>query len=153
MIRLRTVRVEQTDEGAIGAFLFDNRLFCISLEPDDGDPKRYQIPPGIYPLNHFDGNKRKNTLEITVPGHSALFFYAGNVEDHSPGCTILGAEADKLKGQRLMLNSGKTFKRFQQHVVPNINLGDEIEIINLFELYKKRKGIIGKLFKSKLRYD
>lgn len=132
MIRLKTLRVEQTKEGAIGVLLFDGEPFCVTLEPDDADPKRFQIPPGVYPLNHFDGGKWKDTLEIVVPDHFALLFHAGNVERHSLGCTILGSKTGKLKGQRAVLNSGNTFKKFQEKIVPTINPDDEIEIINFF---------------------
>lgn len=152
MIRLRKIRIEQTEEGAIEVLLFDDKLFCVTLEPDNADPKRFQIPPGVYPLNHFDGNRWKNTLEITVPGHSDLLFYAGDVEDPSLGSTILGSEAGKLKNKkkRAVLNSGNTFKRFQKEIAPNINADDEIEIIDFFKLYKKGEGImLIKLLKSK----
>lgn len=132
MIRLKTIRLEQSEDGALGVLLFDNEIFCMTLEPDSGDASRFQIPAGVYPLKHFNGRKWKNTLEIIVPYHTALLFHSGNVEKHSTGCVILGAEVGKLKGDRAILNSGRTYKRFQRDVVPNIRVSDQIEIVDFF---------------------
>ncbi len=133
--RLKTFRLEQSEDGALGVLLFDEHIFCMTLEPDDGDPNRFQIPPGVYPLRHFKGTedtKWHNTLEIIVPEHTVLLFHAGNIEKHTKGCTVLGSEAWKLGGKRAVKNSGATFKRFQKEVVPSIEDGDMIEIVNFF---------------------
>ena len=133
--RLKTIRLEQSEDGALGVLLFDERMFCITLEPDDGDPDRFQIPPGQYPLKYFYGTsetKWHNTLEIIVPGHTFLLFHAGNVESHTNGCTILGSEPWKLYGNRAVKNSGVTFQRFQEQIVPSIVEGGCIEIVNFF---------------------
>ena len=130
--RLKTIRLEQSEDGALGVLLFDNEIFCMTLEPDSGDPTRFQIPAGIYPLKHFEGKKWKNTLEIIVPDHTALLFHIGNEEDASLGCVLLGSETGKLKGDRVVLNSGRIFRRFQRDVVPNIREGDQIEIVDFY---------------------
>ncbi|MCK5608733.1 hypothetical protein KAR91_43045 [Candidatus Pacearchaeota archaeon] len=134
-IKLKTIRLEQSEDGAVGVLLYLDRIFCMTLEPDEGDPDRFQIPPGVYPLKHFKGSKWTkwhNTLEIVVPDHTVLLFHAGNIEAHTEGCTVLGSEAWKLYGKRAVKNSGTTFKRFQREVVPNIVDGDMIEIVDFF---------------------
>jgi hypothetical protein len=89
-IRLITFRHEQTDEGALGRLLFDRRLFCITLEPDAGDPTRHQIPASVYPIKPFSGNKFKNTLEVIVPDHTTVLFHNGSFERHTTMCVLLG---------------------------------------------------------------
>ena len=135
-IRLRTVRLEQSEDGALGTLLFDNEIFCVTLEPDSGDPTRFQIPADVYPLKHFPGSKETRwhgTLEIIVPDHTVLLFHSGNIETHSLGCTLLGSETGKSKGDdRAVLNSGATFERFQRDIVPNIREGDQIEIVDFY---------------------
>lgn len=133
VIKLKLIRLEETPEGAVGVLMFEDRVFCLTLEPDAGDSVRFQIPAGIHPLRQFKGTKETkwhNTLEVIVKDHTALLFHSGNVEKHSLGCVLLGSEASKLRGQRAVLNSGNTFTRFKEEVVPTIQDGDEIEIIN-----------------------
>jgi hypothetical protein len=144
MIRLIIIRTAKTDEGFAGTLLFDGKLFCTALQIG------FDFPAGIYPLNHFDGSKWKNTLEITASGYADLYFHGGNETDSAMNSFVLVNDPNKLNGNRSLLNSGNTFKLFQKEVVPNVNLGDEVEIIDFYELHKKGEGImLGKLFKSK----
>ena len=111
-MRARIVRLEDSDQGAIGVLLIDKEIFCFTLEPDRNDRGRLHIPQGCYHCQRFSGTKWKDTFEILVPGHTAVLFHAGNTEADTLGCVLLGATVGKLKGQRAVLNSGDTFKRF-----------------------------------------
>ena len=111
---VKIVRLEQTHEGAIGSMVLDNRLFCTTLEPDAHDLVRSQIPEGVYLCKRFHGTKYPDTYEIIVPGHSAVLYHAGNIEEHSTMCVLLGQYPDKLTGVRAVLNSGKTFELFME---------------------------------------
>jgi hypothetical protein len=128
VVKLRIVRLEETDEGALGVLLVRGEIFCMTLQPDSRDRERYQIPAGVYPLRRFHGARWRNTLEIVVSGHTALLFHAGNWEEDSTGCVLVGSEAGKLRGQRAVTNSGTTFERFQGQVIPQIQAGDQILI-------------------------
>lgn len=112
MHTVKIVRLEQGVEGALGALLLYGHYFCSTLEPDDNDPKRFQIPAGVYECKRFHGARWGNTFEIIVPGHTALLFHSGNVEEESLGCILLGQYPDRLRGKRAVLNSGATFKKF-----------------------------------------
>ena len=64
-----------------------------------------------------------------MAGHTALLFHSGNVEDHTRGCILLGQYPAKLMGERAVLNSGTTFKKFmalmgntQEFILQIINL-------------------------------
>jgi hypothetical protein len=102
-VKASIVRLEQSEQGALGALLFDGVIFCFTLQPDVLDKER------------FHGIKYPNTFEVVgegTKGHSALLFHAGNVETDSLGCTLLGSSVMKLKGFRAISNSGLTFKLF-----------------------------------------
>jgi len=108
----RLVRLEQSDEGALGVLVIDGVIQCFTLEPDVDDKLKPQIKQGSYHCQRFHGTKWKDTFEIVVPGHTAVLFHAGNTEADTQMCILLGATTGKLKGERAVLNSGDTFKAF-----------------------------------------
>jgi hypothetical protein len=110
----RIVRLEKSDQGVIGVLIIDGAIFCFTLEPDVNSKGKPFIPQGFYHCDRFDGAKWKNTFEIKVPGRTAILFHSGNVESDSEGCVLLGATTGKLKGNRAVLNSGDTFRLFQE---------------------------------------
>ena len=120
------VRLEQSEQGALGALLFDGVIFCLTLQPDSNDPNRFHIPAGDYICRRFHGTKWPDTFEIVRPcsngvdGHKYLLFHAGNAEVDSEGCVLLGSSVFKLKGFRAVSNSGLTFKLFLDHT-KNVN--------------------------------
>lgn len=111
-MQARIVRLENSDQGALGILLLDSAIFCFTLEPDKDEKAKLYIPQGIYQCKRFHGTKWPNTFEIIVSGHSAVLFHAGNTEADTLGCVLLGATVGKLKGNRAVLNSGNTFKEF-----------------------------------------
>ena len=130
MKNLKIIRLEQSDAGALGVLLIEGNIFCITLEPDAFDPVKYQIPQGVYEVKRFHGYKWKDTFEIRVEGHTALLFHAGNIEQDSEGCILLGRNAGRLKKDRAILNSGNTFKRFMK-----IMKDDQRAFLEIREIY------------------
>ena len=108
----RIVRLEQSEQGALGVLLIEQTIFSFTLEPDVNDKGKLYIPQGCYHCQRFHGNKWPNTFEIVVPGHTAVLFHSGNTEADTLGCILLGSSTGKLKGNRAVLNSGDTFKSF-----------------------------------------
>ena len=135
-VRLIILRLDQTDQGALGSMLFDGRLFCTTLEPDENDPVRCQIPAGVYPIKPFSGTKFKNTLEIVVPGHTAVLFHNGSLERHSTMCVLVGYVPTYLSegGRKLraIIDSRRAYKQFQAEVVPQIRPGDQAAFIDFY---------------------
>lgn len=127
----RLVRLEQTKQGALGTLLMDEVIFCFFLHPDITD-KHFQLPANTpeypsYICTRFNSPKHGTTFIISRPDtpgfvdkHSYLEFHAGNDEDDTEGCTIVGATTGKLKGQRAVLNSGNTYKAFLEYT-KNVN--------------------------------
>ena len=109
------IRLEESEQGTIGVLKIDKEVFCYTLEPADMLNKENVscIPLQQYICKRIISPKFGNTFEITnVPGRSRVLFHAGNTSDDTIGCILLGATVGKLKGQRAILNSGKTFERF-----------------------------------------
>ena len=95
--------------------LFCTRIFCATLEPPDRDnlPNVSSIPAGHYWCLRVVSPTFNKTFEVTgVPGRSKILFHAGNTVSDTAGCIILGQYVDKLRGDRAVLNSGATFRRF-----------------------------------------
>lgn len=109
---VKIVRLEQSEQGALGALLLYGHYFCSTLEPDSKDPNRFQIPEGIYLTKRYHSVKYPSTFEIIVSGHTAILYHSGNIEDHTDACILLGQYPGKLRDRRAVLNSGVTFEKF-----------------------------------------
>ena len=116
MKKLTIIRLEGSDEGALGTLLMDGLMFCTTLEPDVNDTKRFQIPVGEYICKRFHGTKWSDTFEVIVPDHFAVLFHSGNIEEHTEGCILLGRQPGYLRGSRAVLNSGHTFREFMSQL-------------------------------------
>lgn len=109
------IRLEESEQGTIGILKIDKEVFCYTLEPADMLNKANVscIPVQQYICQRVQSPKFGETFEITnVPGRSHVLFHSGNTVGDTLGCVILGSTVGKLKGQRAVLNSGKTFEQF-----------------------------------------
>jgi hypothetical protein len=118
-------RTEYREDGIFGELLDENNYsFCATLEhsylQDDGSyaPK---IPPGTY--NCVRGTHQLahmanpfETFEVqNVPGHTNILFHAGNYNDDSEGCVLLGTKIGTSVTNppaQMLLNSKVAFQNF-----------------------------------------
>jgi hypothetical protein len=116
-MKAKIVRLEESEQGALGVLLLNNEIFCYTLQPDRTD-EHFYIPAGEYVCRRFHGVKWPDTFEIIRPatngidGHKYLLFHSGNTENDTEGCIIQGTSVGRLKGSRAVLNSVVTFKQF-----------------------------------------
>ena len=76
-------------------------------------PETADILAQQYFCKPFDSTHHGETFRIEdIPGRSGVLFHAGNIVEHTEGCILLGESVGKLKGERAVLNSGKTFAEF-----------------------------------------
>lgn len=130
---LELVRLETGPQGTFGILKLQAKVFCATLEPPDHANRvsRSSIPPQMYEIEAHYSQKFKNTwLVKDVPERTHILFHAGNVAADTSGCIILGQYIDKLRGDRAVLNSGKTFKHFL-----NSMQGYSIGILIVKEVY------------------
>lgn len=112
---LELIRLEESEQGTIGILKIDKIVFCYTLEPTDKLNKSNEssIPAQQYICERVFSSKFGGTFEIlNVPNRSHILFHAGNIQGDTLGCILLGETIGKLKGNRAILNSGKTFKKF-----------------------------------------
>ena len=117
--KLAIVRLEDTNEhGTFGVLMLRNRVFCWTLKLPwrNNQPSISCIPTGLYILvprfTWFGSAKHGPTYQVdAVPARSAILIHPGNVDEDSEGCILVGETIAKLKGDRAVLNSGKTFQR------------------------------------------
>lgn len=107
---------ENVEHGTFGVLRINKAVFCVTLEPPDKANQKNisSIPVQQYVCKRYSSAKYPNTFEVTgVPMRSKVLFHAGNTDDHTAGCILLGQHFGKLNsGQRAVLNSGKTFEAF-----------------------------------------
>lgn len=117
--RAELVRVEKSDEGTLGVLRLDGQAFCVTLEPPDkGNAANLScIPAGRYECRRVVSPRYGETYEVCdVPDRSHILFHPGNVSGDTMGCVLLGKHFGYLRGDRAVLNSGRTFAEFLQRV-------------------------------------
>ena len=113
---LKIVRVEDSFEyGVFGMLLIGGETFCMTLEPPEfWNKKNFScIPPGQYECVRIMSPKFGTTYEIqSVPFRDHVLFHPGNRVEDTIACVCLAEKLGKLRGDRAILNSGKTFTNF-----------------------------------------
>lgn len=115
---LEIVRLEENEQyGTFGVLKIDKVIFCVTLEPPDFENqiKISSIPAQQYFVKRYNSPRFGSTWQIqNVPGRTYVLFHAGNRVSNTEGCILLAETFGKLYGDRAVLNSGETFKRFMQ---------------------------------------
>ena len=113
---LELIRLEEhVLDGTFGILKINKQVFCATLEPADLEniTDRSSIPAQQYACVRRSTPTWPNTVEVmAVPGRSHILFHAGNLIGDTAGCILLGEYFGKLRGDRAILNSGKTFTAF-----------------------------------------
>jgi hypothetical protein len=119
-------RLRRSDQGTQGMLLFED-FNCHTLELPWRDNQRSIscIPAGEYKCQTRQSPKFGTTYHVTeVPGRSYVLIHSGNwagdvnkgFKSHVNGCILLGQKAGWLAGQRAVLNSRITIKRFMEYM-------------------------------------
>lgn len=128
------IRLEEHDSfGTFGSLRINKSVFCVTLEPADREnrPNMSSIPVQQYVCFKHKSPKYGETFQVrNVPGRSNILFHPGNIARHTKGCILLAQYWDKLKGQRAVLNSGKTFQTFM-HIMKDVQFFH----LTIFEKY------------------
>ena len=117
MPTVRLTRLEENEQGTFGVLTICSQVFCVTLElPDCLNASNISsIPAQQYECKKTESPRFGKTFEIyDVPSRSLILFHAGNLVSSSRGCIILAQYFGKLYGDRAVLNSGKTFKKFME---------------------------------------
>jgi len=116
---LEIIRLEETQAGTFGVLKINKEVFCVTLEPPDrlNLTNKSCIPAQQYICNQVETKNFGATFQISnVPGRAGILFHKGNFVHSTSGCVLLAQYFGKIKGDRAVLNSGKTFKKFMMCV-------------------------------------
>ena len=131
---LDIIRLEENvTYGTFGMFRIQKELFCNTLEPPDLENlvNKSSIPAQQYECIRVISPTFGETFQIMdVPGRTDVLFHPGNRVLNTEGCVLLAEKLRKLKGDRAILNSGVTFKRFME-----IMEGYHEAILTIYECY------------------
>lgn len=119
-------RMKRNDQGTEGMIFFEG-FNCYTLELPWRDNRRSIscIPPGEYNVRTRRSPRFGFTYHITeVPGRSYILIHSGNwagdvskgFKSHVNGCLLLGKKRGWLSGQKAVLNSRITVKRFMKYM-------------------------------------
>ena len=113
---VRLIRLEENyTHGTFGVLIINTELFCYTLEPRDEENETNisSIPAQQYLCKPYKSQKYPDTFQIcNVPDRFKILFHPGNTIHDTAGCICLGETIGKLRGERAILNSGKTFNLF-----------------------------------------
>ena len=110
-------REENFKYGTFGVLSIDKQVFCVTLERPDilNKPFESSIPAQQYMCERYSSARYPNTFQImNVPERDKVLFHSANLMVQLAGCIAVAQYFDKLKGDRAVLNSGNTFKKFMQ---------------------------------------
>ena len=119
---VRILRINEDEQhGTFGGMLIQAEPFCVTLEPCDELNASFisSIPAQQYWCRKYLSPKHGNTYEIVnVPGRDKVLFHPGNRVIDTEGCILVAQYWGKLRGDRAVLNSGNTFRKFMALMEP-----------------------------------
>lgn len=124
---LRLTRVTEHQGATLGVLIFDGMPRMVTLEEAWRDNQRQVscIPTGNYTISRHRSPKFGETFIVNnVPGRSHILFHAGNTDEDTLGCILVGCEYGELKKKPAVLRSRAAFLLF-------MNLLSGLDKVNL----------------------
>ena len=119
---VRLIRIEENFEfGTFGVLAINSEMFCLTLEPpsQENASNISSIPCQQYFCERYSSERYPSTYQVmNVPGRFNILFHSGNTKDDTAGCILCGETIGKLKHDRAILNSGRTFNRLMALMEP-----------------------------------
>lgn len=125
-MNIHLTRICASDKGTFGALSDDNGLpICLTCELPWGDnePDKSCIPAGQYQVMPFQSPTKGQVWELVgVPGRAAILIHAGNDENDSEGCILVGNQFGVIYGLPGVFNSQKTLNLLRAEWPASFNL-------------------------------
>ena len=109
-------RAVENEHGTFGVLIYKDQPLCVTVEPEwrDNQNNISCIPEGIYQVSPHNGGKYKNVWKLhDVPNRAAILIHAGNTEDNTEGCIIVGSSFGNLNGKYAVLRSGEALEKLR----------------------------------------
>jgi len=120
--------LERTHYGEYGTFgiLYDEDVpLCLTLEDPWKNNKKGEscIPVGWYDCVPHNGTRFKNTWKLeNVPGRSAIVIHAGNTQEDTRGCILVGRKIGSLEDGPAILESRAAMSFLRDYLSVTFNL-------------------------------
>lgn len=116
-MRVDLKRIANPWDATLGVLSIDGIPFCVTLE--DGWKNNQKgiscIPEGDYVAKRVNSPKFGNVFEIKdVPNRLHILIHAGNTEEDTTGCILLGTSFGTINGQPAILQSQRALIRFME---------------------------------------
>ena len=135
-MEIKVVRDYFTPHTTLGKMFIDGKEFCETLEDcdrnlEDGNqkiPAATAIPRGTYKviIDHSNRFKKDMPHILDVPQFEGIRIHAGNTDDDTEGCILLGlgrdVEAESITSSRLAIEA------FMEKLQMAIRLKEEVTI-------------------------
>ncbi len=116
MKRLLLIRTIGSDDGTFG-HLVHGDFHVVTAEPEASRAgNKGRIPPGTYRANWEPTGRLKGYALTGVPGFENVELHAGNTEDDTRGCILVGHRRGRLNGKEAVLNSRVALKRMERYL-------------------------------------
>lgn len=111
---LRLKRVTRSSRFTMGVLIKEDTgvPICVTLENPwlNNKPFKSCIPPGIYRVERFYGNKFDYAYGLVdVKDRSVILIHKGNTETDTSGCILVGTNFGYLRSQPAILGSADAF--------------------------------------------
>jgi hypothetical protein len=135
-MKLRLVRVSEHLGATLGVLSIDGMPRMVTLEEAWRDNQRQIscIPEGDYTIKRHRSPKFGETFIVqNVPGRSHILFHAGNTDEDTLGCILVGCEFGEIKKKPAVLRSKSAFLLFM-----NLLTGVDTANLQIVKGYDRR---------------
>lgn len=132
-MKIKLQRLDAGPDDTRGMLYIDGKLAAVTLEDESRLKKvkgETRIPAGIYHVSKRFSPKFKRFLLwlMHVPDFDYILIHAGNTEDHTDGCILVGKSFGVLNGKRAVLNSRSAESEVNEIVFPALDRGELVTI-------------------------
>jgi len=144
-MKLEVLRYSDNGESTLGLLKVNGKFFCYTLEDEYREVKvkhKTRIPNGTYKITlrneggmtrryaaKYPGIHRGMLWVRDVPNFKYIYLHAGNTDDHTSGCLLLGNTANNNQESNGFIGeSRKAYVKLYKAVVAAMDAGEEIEI-------------------------
>lgn len=123
-------RIASLPQATLGVLLIDNIPFCVTLEDAWKENKKQIscIPEGAYFIELVKSPKFDSVYQVLdVPDRSHILIHAGNTQDDTSGCILLGTSFGTLGTEPAVLQSQRALIRFMDRLKGSVRCTLRVE--------------------------